>query len=385
MTWRVFDKRWILTASKMQVIQHAQTKDAYLKLKKIVRKRLISIETLGANEQRLKNKKIRKYPSAGLRARKDNHRISSQLLFLISNGERSLCEIMKPKNFLWLMIVLCHLFTACYGGRILVLLPLGSKSHKLAVMPVLEALAQRGHNLTIVSGFQSPEKMTNIHEIQITSIDVILEKVVNWYDTEKGDDETQLKTMITALPNTNTFIYDEMMRNPEFQSIMLERSVDLVIVDGIVSELTFPIIEHLRVPFVFHCSSFGPWTTAAIEAMGTDSDYASIPFPQTGLDDKMTFAQRLTNIRKAQSFHSLRQSHIFDTIDAYVKKDFPNARPSGDFMKEASLVLINSDITTDWPRSLPPTVIPIGAVHARPAQELPLVNKKRKICLSKRN
>jgi glucuronosyltransferase len=227
--------------------------------------------------------------------------------------------------------------------------------------------------------------MTNIHEIQITSIDVILEKVVNWYDTEKGDDETQLKTMITALPYTNTFIYDEIMRSPEFQSIMLDRSVDLVIVDGIVSELTFPIIEHFRVPFVFHCSSFGPWTTAAIEAMGTDSDYASIPFPQTGLDVKMTFAQRLTNIRKAQSFHSLRQSHIFDTIDDYVKKDFPNARPSGDFMKEASLVLINSDITTDWPRSLPPTVIPIGAVHARPAQELPLVNKKRKICLSKRN
>jgi hypothetical protein len=60
MTWRVFDKRWILTASKMQVIQHAQTKDAYLKLKKIVRKRLISIETLGANEQRLKKKKDKK-------------------------------------------------------------------------------------------------------------------------------------------------------------------------------------------------------------------------------------------------------------------------------------------------------------------------------------
>jgi glucuronosyltransferase len=188
------------------------------------------------------------------------------------------------------MTLLCHLFT-CYGGRILVLLPLGSKSHKLAIMPVLEALAERGHNLTIVSGFKSPKKMTYIHEIQITSIDVILEKIVNWYETPKGDSETQLKTMITTLPYTLKFIYDEIMKNHEFQTIMLERSVDLVIADGIVSELTFPIIEHFGVPFVFHCSSFGPWTTAALEAMETDSDYASIPFPQTGFDDKMTFAQ----------------------------------------------------------------------------------------------
>jgi glucuronosyltransferase len=116
--------------------------------------------------------------------------------------------------------------------------------------------------------------------------------------------------------------------------------------------------------------------------MGADWDYASIPFPMTGFHDKMTFSQRLSNLRMAFTFHSLRKTYIIDTLDEYVKKDFPNARPKANFLKEASLVLINSDVTPDWPRSLPSTVIPIGAVHARPAEELPTVNERDNLFLN---
>lgn len=281
---------------------------------------------------------------------------------------------MKFQNWLRFMVVVCFPFM-CFGERILVLLPLGSKSHKLAVMPVVKALAQKGHNLTIISGYKSATKINNIREIQITSIDEILERVkVNWFETQKEDSLTQLKTMMMSLPPTIKFGYELIMTHPEFQTILLERNVDLVIVDAIVSELTFPIIEHLGVPFIFHCSSLGiPWAAAALEAMGADLNYAAVPFPMTGFDDRMTFGQRLFNIRMAETFRSMRQSYAFDVLDAYAKKDFPNASPTANIMKKASLVLVNSHVTTDWPRSIPPTVIPIGAVHTRPAKQLPPV------------
>ncbi|XP_057375386.1 UDP-glycosyltransferase UGT5-like [Daphnia carinata] len=275
------------------------------------------------------------------------------------------------------MIVMCFAFV-CFGERILVLLPLGSNSHKLAVMPIVEALAQKDHNLTIISGYKSSTEINNVHEIQITCIDKILERVkVNWFETQKEDSLTQLKTMMMSLPHTTKFAYEQIMTHPEFQTILLERNVDLVIVDAIVSELTFPIIEHLGVPFIFHCSSLGiPWAAAALEAMGTDLNYATVPFPMTGFDDMMTFRQRLFNLRMAETFRSMRQSYAFDVLDAYVKKDFPNASPTANIMKMASLVLVNSHVTTDWPRSIPPTVIPIGAVHTRPAKQLPLQLKQ---------
>lgn len=281
---------------------------------------------------------------------------------------------MKFNSLLRLLIVMCFQF-GCYGERILVLLPLGSKSHKIAIMPIVEALAQKGHNLTIISGYASATEMNNIRELQITSIDEILERVkVDWFETQKQDSMTQLKTLMKSLVHTTKFGYDQIMTHPEFQSILLEGNVDLVIVDAIVSELTFPIIEHLAVPFIFHCSSLGiPWAAAALEAMGADLNYAAVPFPMTGFDNTMSFEQRLFNIRMAETFHSMRQSYAFDVLDVHVKKDFPNASPTAYFMKEASLVLVNSHVTTDWPRSIPPTVIPIGAIHTRPAKQLPPV------------
>lgn len=285
----------------------------------------------------------------------------------------SCCEIMKL--ILCWFILTAFQFLACYGGRILVLLPLGSRSHKLAIMPVIEELAQRGHEITIFSGYESPIEMDNIREIKLISMDAIVEKSrINWFDLQKEDKMSQLTSLMTTLPKTVTFGYEQLNNNKEFRSILMERNVDLIIVDAILSEATFPFIEHLAVPFIFHSSSIGiPWTTIALEAMGADLNYASVPFPMTGFDDQMTFMERLTNIWMAEQFRSMRQTYAFDVLDAHVKKDFPNARPTAEIMKEASLVLVNSHPITDWHRSIPPTVIQIGAPHTRPAKPLPTV------------
>lgn len=264
----------------------------------------------------------------------------------------------------------------CYGGHILVLLPLGSRSHQLALMPVVEELAQRGHNITIVSGYESLTKLNNIHEIRLVSMDVLAEKV-NFFDPQPEDSLTNLKKMMETLPPIVKFAYEQLSNNQKFKSILQERSVDLVIVDAILSEATFPFIEHLGVPFIFHCSSLGlPWSALAIESVGTDLNTASIPFPMTGFDDQMTLSQRLENVRMAETFRSMRQTYAFDILDEHVKKDFPKARPTADIMNEASLVLVNSHSTTDWPRSIPLSVIPIGAPHVRPAIQLPTVQTK---------
>lgn len=278
---------------------------------------------------------------------------------------------MKIISFWLLLILLVCRVQKSSAARILVLLPMGSKSHKIALMPVIEELAERGHNITIFSGYEFQHKFDNIKEFQLINIDVITEQSkINWYETEDG--LTHLTKMMNGLPQLVRFAFDQLINHKHMKMIITDKSVDLVIVDAIVSEFTFPIIEHLGVPFVFHCSSLGiSWAASALEAMGVDMDYASIPFPLTGFDGQMTFHQRLTNFKMAHTFRSLRQSLVFDVLDSYVKKDFPNARPTAEMMKEASLVLVNSHPTTDWPRSLPPSVIPIGAPHVGQTGELP--------------
>lgn len=285
-------------------------------------------------------------------------------------------EIMK--------FILCWLFLfqlQVYGEHILVLLPLGSKSHKMALMPVIEKLAQRGHNITIFSGYKPPSRLENIHEVQIVSMDTIFEqKKLNFFDSYHEDSLTQMTNMMKSLPGLVKFSYEQFLSNQEFQIILKDNNVDLIIVDAILSEATFPFIEHLGVPFIFHCSSTGiPWSVLAMEAMGADLNHASVPFPMTGFDDQMTLRQRIENVQMAEKFRSMRQEYVFDVLDEHVKKDFPMARPTAEIMNEASLVLVNTHSTIDWPRSIPLSVIPIGALHTRPAQQLPAVQQIKSI------
>lgn len=52
----------------------------------------------------------------------------------------------------------------------------------------------------------------------------------------------------------------------------------------------------------------------------------------------------------------------------------PEARPLSEIKRDASLLLLNSGPITSWPRQLPPSVLPIGALHTKPAKQLPEVS-----------
>ena len=257
----------------------------------------------------------------------------------------------KSVSILYFLFVLQD----CFAARILVLLPLGSKSHKFALMPVLESLAVRGHQLTIFSGFRPTQEKENIKEFYLGGLDT-LTKIMkkeynieyNWFDLPAKDPLNELVDMMEEMPELIKFAYDDFMNHTELRSIIKDRGVDLVIVDAVMSEITFPLLEYLSVPIVFHCSSGAlPWSWALFEALGGNPDYASLPFSMGDFDPvSPSFSQRLSNIRLSETFRYLRQKKVFDVVDQEAKKDFPVARPSAEMMKEASLVLVNSHPTT---------------------------------------
>ena len=55
--------------------------------------------------------------------------------------------------------------TFCAASKIVVLYPFSSKSHLMSVMPILEELSHRGHNITIVTCAKVPmdEFIREIH------------------------------------------------------------------------------------------------------------------------------------------------------------------------------------------------------------------------------
>ena len=64
--------------------------------------------------------------------------------------------------------LLC-LFAHSEGGRVLVWCPAASKSIKITFMPVVETLAERGHEVVLVTPFMSKDKIPGVAEIHAVS------------------------------------------------------------------------------------------------------------------------------------------------------------------------------------------------------------------------
>ena len=269
------------------------------------------------------------------------------------------------------LIALIAWVAHCYGERILFMAPASSKSHKFTFMPIAEALAARGHQVTVVTPHKPTKTFENLHEIVLT--DFTAEMSFNFFEMQKQSSFQVMKNMFSLF---DTFIrksYFYLMESEEFQEILKHPDFDLVVVNGLFNEFVLPIIDQWGVPRITYLPASG--VTWILVPSGISTEYASIPAGMADFDDQMTFFQRLRNMLSTEMFLLMRKFVVYPMVDEVVSKDFPNARSAAVIEKEDCLVFMNHHLATAWPRPLPPHVIPLGGLHLRPGKPLPQVQK----------
>lgn len=257
------------------------------------------------------------------------------------------------------------------GERILMLSPLGTRSHIYGFMPIVEALAERGHQVTVVTAHTPKTNSLNIRTIVISELTESVE-IDGWYDFKKHNSFTTFLGAMLHFRSTESTAYHTLMANRDFKQIVSSQSVDLVIVDAILQDFCLPIVDSLGVPFIYYSPSTGASFTFA--ALGVSQEYASVPTMFAVYDDRMNFFQRMENMLASEIILQVRRIILLRMLDQVISKDFPNARPIEVIERDAVLCLVNIHPATAWVRSLPPNVIPIGATHVRPTKSLPDVN-----------
>ncbi len=120
--------------------------------------------------------------------------------------------------------------TLVFGANILVLYPACSKSHKISVMPILEELAARGHQISIVSPYSLSKKVQNIHEIVLPFDESMMgSKENNFFEMSKKGPTFVFSLMINFMTRATRLAYETMMENQEFRKILEDCKVDLAI------------------------------------------------------------------------------------------------------------------------------------------------------------
>lgn len=268
------------------------------------------------------------------------------------------------KCFLTFFVLFSQWLVICHAERILVLAPVCSKSHKISFMPIVEALARKGHQLTVVTPYKPYVPVENITEIVLEN--VLQELEVDWFEMQKQSTYEAIKQIVIFFNTVMKNGYKLLLANQEFVEILQSRAVDLVIVDAVLNDFTLPIVDSLKVPFIFYSpTSNAPWVSAAVNV---PASYATVPSGAGDNGSKMTFLERVGNVVSAELFLLIRKFFILHPLDELISKDFPNSRPISEIERSSDLCIMNIHPATAWSRPLPPNVIPIGALHTRPAK-----------------
>lgn len=148
-----------------------------------------------------------------------------------------------------------------------------------------------------------------------------------------------------------------------------EEKFDAVIVEIFAIDALFGLGQH------FNCPVIGVTTFDAVYwnnvHTGNQSPYSYIPMAFAGLNDRMTFTERLIN-----TIYSLGEKLLYNFLHLrqhrkLYQKYFPKASTSfDDVHKSLSIVFMNSHIGTSSARPFLPNMIEIGGIHIQPAKPL---------------
>lgn len=233
-------------------------------------------------------------------------------------------------------------------------------------------LANRGHNVTVISPFPKPKTSDNFTDIDVKQCDQSpLDDIFAMDQAYKSFNSfTQVNIMFSLAPLLEPVLRCESV----IELLNSEQSFDLIITEIFHSDLSLVFTSKYRVPIISFCAiPLLPW---AADRVGNPSNpsYIRYPYSDTPLDQKNpTFYQRLMNTIYycyAQTISYWSNQRVQKAAEEY----FGETRQISEIAKNTSLVLTFSHFSFNAPVPLVANVIEISGVQIKPASPLPLVN-----------
>ncbi|CAL8144005.1 unnamed protein product [Orchesella dallaii] len=273
------------------------------------------------------------------------------------------CSVTAVAMFLGLLLASTVPITEC--ANILFFIGVGGKSHRIAMTPLVNGLAEEGHSVTVltvekpdgndskINYYVPKEVVKHFAEMRTSG------SIIDFYGMRsKG------MTIATWLivPSFGTTVCEKLYEDPEYIAWLKSNKFDLVIVDGLFNECGYGIAHlHNAKIIVFSVSSVLPW---GIEPFGIPDESSSITDMMFHFPNQMNFFQRLFSAVMPIVWQMYREYLYLPRLNRITKDglgldDFPSFT---ELERNVSLSLVNTHVAQEFPRSLPPNVVPIGGI-----------------------
>ncbi|TKS78450.1 UDP-glucuronosyltransferase 2A2 [Collichthys lucidus] len=280
-----------------------------------------------------------------------------------------------------ILLVLCCTWSA-HGGNILVWYSEGS--HWINMKPVLEALIDRGHKVTVLIPSTSIFMNTNEpsrFDYEPFNVSVSMEAIEKFMDEYlhfsmyEMDHMNYLQIyfkfidlMKFNMQNSLKFL-DGVLKSETLMKRLKEGKYDLLLADPIFtgSDLT---AEILGIPLVFSLrfSIANHWERYCGQLPSPPS---FVPGAMSKLTDKMDFSERVWNFLFYALQDAVLNNVYWKDVDKYYSEVRGKPTSACEMMGRADIWLMRTYWDFDFPRPFLPNFKFVGGIHCRPAKPLP--------------
>ncbi|XP_001663064.2 UDP-glucuronosyltransferase 2B18-like [Aedes aegypti] len=278
---------------------------------------------------------------------------------------------MKNQIFI---LVLTFIPAFVSGANILILSGVPSPSHSIWLRPLMNGLAERGHNVTVVSPDiekNPPKNVTYIH------LENIYDEMYNTSNRQMLDFFEMHKSPMSILRMLDEFTivcckagikskgFKQLMSYPENFKFDLFMS-DYMFGPCFASLLMYRFGNPPYIPVA-------PYNALATSAplIGSYAYSGSIPNHSYDVQESMNFWERLQNWYYDLYEIIMKDIYLYPESDAILKQVFPNAPRTKDLQSSIRLLFINNNPLIQYKEPQMPNVIPVGGMQIRKAKPLP--------------
>ncbi|XP_077416353.1 UDP-glucuronosyltransferase 2A1-like [Vanacampus margaritifer] len=268
------------------------------------------------------------------------------------------------------------------GGRILVWYT--EASHWINMKPVLEALVDHGHQVTVLipsaSLFMKASDRSRFHYLPF-NVSISLEEIESFmedflafsiYEIDYMNYFQLYAKFLTMMKQDLQYslkYLDGVVRSDHIMTKLKEGNYDLVLADPIYpgSELVaeilgVPLIYSLRFSMVYNFERY---------CGQLPSPPSFVPAVMSKLTDKMSFSERMWNFLFYALNDVMVEISLWAEVDKYYTEFKGTPTSACELVGRADIWLIRTYWDFDYPRPFLPNFKYVGGIHCRPATALP--------------